>query len=112
MRGMRGSARSTAATTAKVRFFFLPTPLTRHSQLFPTLTGGPDLRTREYRPKKAKRALLMPMVNGLPTLPRSLPSLGDAWPTDDVVETLVCDAAQLQALPGPAEEGAPAIRAE
>ena len=104
----RGSARSTAAAMVMVRLIYLPTPPTRLSQLYPLLTGGPDLRTSENRPKKAKRAL-KPMVNGLPVLPRSLPSLGDAWPAEDVVETMVCDAAQLQALPAPAGEGGPAV---
>ena len=92
-----------------MRFFLLPTPLTRLSQLFPTLTGGPDLRTREYRPKKAKRALLKPMVNGLPMLPRSLPSsaFDDVWPAQEELETIFCDPALV--LPAHVEEGVPAV---
>ena len=56
-----GKAKVDRCNHGKGALFFLPTPLTRHSQLFPTLTGGPDLRTGEYRPKKAKR-VLQPIV--------------------------------------------------
>ena len=81
--------------------FFTPSGRAHLSQLGPTLTGGPDLRTSEHRPSKAKRAL---ESTGLPVLKqRPRPSAAfnlSSWPAEEELETLVCDAAQLQCLPG------------
>ena len=84
---------------AAVRFFSAPNPPTHLSQLGPSLAGGPDLRTSEHRPSKAKRAL---ESTGLPILKRR-PSAAfnvSSWPAEAELATLACDAAQLQCLPG------------
>ena len=84
-----------------MRFFTAPNPPAHLSQLGPTLTGGPDLRTSEHRPSKAKRALQSTSLPVLKQRPRPSAAFNvSSWPAEEELETLVCDAAQLQCLPG------------
>ena len=66
-----------------------------------TLAGGPDLRTSQYRPKKAKRALqTTPRPRATPQLGQGV-MLATAWPAEHQLAAAF-DAEQLQLLPGSA----------
>ena len=77
-----------------------PSPLNPLSQCYPSFAGGPDLRTSQFRPKKAKRAL--ETTPRPPAAPQQVqgPMLATAWPTAQQL-VMAFNVEQLQVLPGP-----------
>ena len=83
--------------------FSLLGPLSHTDTFRLFLAGGPDLRTSEYRPKKAKRALEQTVLNaGLP--------LAAQWPSEEELDAMVCSVELLQPIPAPAGTGVLAQR--
>ena len=78
-----------------------PIPPTLFSQSYPSLAGGPDLRTSEHRPKKARRAL----EKAASAEENSMPMLAPDSEWERLNAMLYVSPQELQALPAPQGTG-------